>query len=184
MAIGLKTMTETNMTESKLKMKIKSVKQPVYVCRYVKKFCQRGCYFEIIASFSTKELTILMCNNSIIKCLFFLFSVFKVLLLPLLLLLSIITITIGIVITTTVNHYYTYYLSYHNFCFYFPDFDECFTLVNNTCSQSCLNVLGSYNCECSDGYQIHPDGSDCLGEHMFHISRASSFGISIPFKNC
>ncbi|PIK34386.1 putative fibrillin-1 [Apostichopus japonicus] len=42
------------------------------------------------------------------------------------------------------------------------DFDECFTSSNNTCQQSCLNMLGSYDCECSNGYELHPDGSNCL----------------------
>ena len=47
----------------------------------------------------------------------------------------------------------------------FSDIDEC---KNNSggCDHMCNNVIGSYSCECSKGYQLDRDGLTCLGEKL------------------
>ncbi len=39
------------------------------------------------------------------------------------------------------------------------DVNEC--LVPGTCSQTCLNTVGSYKCSCYKGYMLQRDGSSC-----------------------
>ena len=50
----------------------------------------------------------------------------------------------------------------------FSDIDEC---KNNSggCDHTCNNVIGSYSCECSKGYQLDRDGLTCLGEKDPHV---------------
>ncbi|KAI0223786.1 hypothetical protein LSAT2_025084 [Lamellibrachia satsuma] len=42
------------------------------------------------------------------------------------------------------------------------DVDECQTTTHG-CSQTCVNTVGSYRCECEPGYQLHTDGRTCNG---------------------
>lgn len=42
------------------------------------------------------------------------------------------------------------------------DIDEC--EVPDTCSQICINLPGSYKCDCNDGYQIDPVSKTCKAE--------------------
>ena len=44
----------------------------------------------------------------------------------------------------------------------FVDIDECQTGDNN-CSQLCVNVPGSFECKCRDGYSLQDDGTTCAG---------------------
>ena len=42
------------------------------------------------------------------------------------------------------------------------DINEC--LVNNGgCGHNCRNTIGSYNCYCNTGYQLHSDKHKCIG---------------------
>ena len=55
------------------------------------------------------------------------------------------------------------------------DVDECSEGRSN-CSQLCVNVDGSYKCNCSSGYSLHSNGKDCDGEYhicLIHILRES-----------
>ena len=45
----------------------------------------------------------------------------------------------------------------------FLDVDECFEGSSN-CTQLCVNVDGSYKCNCSSGYALNSNGKDCDGE--------------------
>lgn len=38
--------------------------------------------------------------------------------------------------------------------------DEC-DEENGGCSQRCVNVAGSYHCDCADGYELLADGLNC-----------------------
>ena len=44
--------------------------------------------------------------------------------------------------------------------------NECET-DNGQCEQVCVNDLGSYHCECLDGWFLEPDGKTCLGKISF-----------------
>ena len=43
----------------------------------------------------------------------------------------------------------------------FQDIDECSS--RNTCSQTCVNNAGSYQCGCDFGYSLDEDGFTCSG---------------------
>lgn len=43
------------------------------------------------------------------------------------------------------------------------DIDECEEL-NGGCQQMCVNTLGSYHCECNEGFRIHADARTCIGK--------------------
>jgi len=56
----------------------------------------------------------------------------------------------------------------HYWCInsYITDIDEC-SLGTAECNQGCVNINGSYNCSCYDGYEIHIDnGTLCVGMHL------------------
>jgi len=48
-----------------------------------------------------------------------------------------------------------------------PDIDEC--ADPDTCSQICVNQIGSYKCQCQEGYQVDPATKACkaIGEYEF-----------------
>lgn len=50
------------------------------------------------------------------------------------------------------------------------DKDECEEL-NGGCQQTCVNTLGSYHCECSEGFRIHADAHTCIGMNMHTCSQ-------------
>ena len=44
------------------------------------------------------------------------------------------------------------------------DINECEdTLIAINCTQKCINIFGSYECGCYDGYQITSDTMECIG---------------------
>ena len=53
----------------------------------------------------------------------------------------------------------------------FLDFDECQEGRDQIegkafCEQDCVNTLGSYVCQCREGYELHPDGKTCIGKDI------------------
>ena len=54
----------------------------------------------------------------------------------------------------------------HSLCcwLYYPDIDECLSSDNSGCEQSCINVLGTYECSCQQGYTLEIDGRNCSGK--------------------
>ena len=62
-------------------------------------------------------------------------------------------------ISIMIMSHWTSYLIDH---IYLLDIDEC--KVGHNCSQLqvCTNTPGSYNCSCSEGYQMEAD--ECIGE--------------------
>ena len=45
------------------------------------------------------------------------------------------------------------------------DVDECLN-NNGGCSHKCVNMAGTYRCECPPGSTLHSNGRDCTGEYM------------------
>uniref|UniRef100_A0A3B4TW66 EGF-like domain-containing protein n=2 Tax=Seriola TaxID=8160 RepID=A0A3B4TW66_SERDU len=43
--------------------------------------------------------------------------------------------------------------------------NSCLTL-NGTCEHVCINTLGSFQCSCRPGYQLHIDGHTCVGQSL------------------
>ena len=41
-----------------------------------------------------------------------------------------------------------------------PDVNEC---LANPCGQECVNMYGSYQCYCNQGYHLREDGHTCEG---------------------
>ena len=62
------------------------------------------------------------------------------------------------------------------FFFFLPfflllDFNECQSNTSNICEQDCVNVPGSFTCDCGKGYKLNADGHSCDGNtllKMFH----------------
>ena len=44
------------------------------------------------------------------------------------------------------------------------DVDECLSSDRGGCEQSCINLQGSYECSCQQGYVLERNGSNCNGE--------------------
>ena len=44
------------------------------------------------------------------------------------------------------------------------DIDECASDDTNDCEHICVNTVGSYFCQCDDGYQLDTDGYSCYGK--------------------
>lgn len=42
-----------------------------------------------------------------------------------------------------------------------PDIDECASSNGTLCAHICINTLGSYRCECREGYIQEDDGKTC-----------------------
>lgn len=45
-------------------------------------------------------------------------------------------------------------------CLFVLDIDECAD-ESATCTQGCVNTLGSFVCSCSPGFQLGTDGESC-----------------------
>lgn len=52
----------------------------------------------------------------------------------------------------------------------FSDIDECAN--PDTCSQICINQIGSYKCQCEEGYQVDPATKACkaIGKYQPSVS--------------
>ena len=48
--------------------------------------------------------------------------------------------------------------------FIITDIDECLN-NNGNCSHDCINIEGSYYCECPVGYNLQANKHDCEGEN-------------------
>ena len=44
------------------------------------------------------------------------------------------------------------------------DFDEC-AVGNGGCEEKCNNTVGSFYCECLEGFEIASDGKTCIGKY-------------------
>ena len=53
-------------------------------------------------------------------------------------------------------------LSKNILCLLLIDTNECL-LSNGGCSQLCTNTIGSYQCNCRNGYQLNDNEIDCDG---------------------
>ena len=47
-------------------------------------------------------------------------------------------------------------MAIYNLLCQFPstDIDECTVIPNGLCAHICVNTIGSYHCDCRDGYEI------------------------------
>ena len=53
-------------------------------------------------------------------------------------------------------------LSKNILCLFLIDTNEC-RLSNGGCSQLCTNTIGSYQCNCRNGYELSDNEIDCDG---------------------
>jgi len=54
--------------------------------------------------------------------------------------------------------------------YFFSDIDECQSNQLNSCGQDCVNIPGSFICDCYQGYELNADRRTCDGK-MFVINR-------------
>ena len=69
---------------------------------------------------------------------------------------------------------------------FFEDFDECQEGRDQTegkafCEQECVNTLGSYICQCREGFELHPDGKTCIGKAIKSLVKLFKT-INIKYK--
>ncbi|XP_038639207.1 tolloid-like protein 2 [Scyliorhinus canicula] len=62
---------------------------------------------------------------------------------------------------------------------FFSDKDEC-SVDNGHCQQECLNTLGSYVCQCRNGFALHENGLDCKEAGCEHQISSSDGVIASP----
>ena len=56
--------------------------------------------------------------------------------------------------------------SYFKYASIVTDVNECLTNKGG-CSHQCVNMAGTYRCECPSGYTLHSNKQDCVnGEHI------------------
>ena len=48
------------------------------------------------------------------------------------------------------------------------DDNECL-IDNGGCEHECVNIGGSFECHCQNGYRLSSDGFNCIGEHSCRI---------------
>ena len=73
---------------------------------------------------------------------------------------------------------------------YFTDVDEC-SEQSDSCSQVCINTIGSYTCSCNAGFSLDSDGRSCTpqsGCGGLLTTASGSFQtdgwpVSYPFEN-
>lgn len=46
------------------------------------------------------------------------------------------------------------------------EYDEC-AVIEHGCEQECINTIGSFECGCKIGYELHSDGKKCEGIGIF-----------------
>lgn len=68
---------------------------------------------------------------------------------------------------TTVPMYLWYkydviYCIHKKWLYYVADIDDC-AVLNGGCAQICVNVIGSYVCQCNSGYVLDTDAASCDG---------------------
>ena len=70
------------------------------------------------------------------------------------------------------SHFTQYYFSV-------TDIDEC---ANNhdLCAQACINIPGSYTCDCNPGYTLDPNGFSCIGEIIIFFTLSHTLAIVCP----
>lgn len=47
------------------------------------------------------------------------------------------------------------------------DIDECSSFFGQVCRNGrCFNEVGSFKCLCNEGYELTPDGKNCIGKYL------------------
>ena len=49
---------------------------------------------------------------------------------------------------------------------FITDINECDT-SNGGCGQDCINTIGSYQCQCREGYETNNNGINCTGTYEY-----------------
>lgn len=61
-----------------------------------------------------------------------------------------------------------------------PDMNEC-DMHKGGCDQVCVNTIGSFHCECEEGYSMMGDGTTCRGKIQLILVR---FNYVFIVLNC
>ena len=59
-----------------------------------------------------------------------------------------------------------YFLWFNLYAYSLTDVDECLTRDRGGCEQNCVNLQGSYECSCMQGYILSSDDVSCNGEPL------------------
>ena len=68
--------------------------------------------------------------------------------------------------------------SYPQMC---PDTDEC-AGEDHDCVHKCINTVGSYYCDCNDGYTFSYNGVDCVGGSTVEVQESTHTKSTVHTK--
>ena len=51
------------------------------------------------------------------------------------------------------------------------DIDECVEIPGICTNGHCVNLAGSFQCECFDGYELSSTGDECIGKWLTQVNR-------------
>ena len=57
---------------------------------------------------------------------------------------------------------------------FLTDIDECSVTANGGCEQVCTNTIGSFFCECTDGFELDENTFNCTGKLIVIVLKYSS----------
>ena len=61
-------------------------------------------------------------------------------------------------------NYTLYIIHMHTLLSIIPDINECDPAIGtHICDQMCTNTIGSFVCGCNSSYDLHDDGTTCIG---------------------
>ena len=71
-------------------------------------------------------------------------------------------------------------------CASWPDLDECTAegTSQHSCQTICINIIGSYMCDCNAGYKLAPDFINCVGQWSISSSKHVRFVVSCYVVSC
>ena len=68
--------------------------------------------------------------------------------------------------TRSIGSTHATFLSFYFLIVHILEFDEC-ARDDHGCEHLCINQLGTYECQCKIGYELHSDGKRCEGKTAF-----------------
>ena len=61
---------------------------------------------------------------------------------------------------------------------FLSDINEC-TTDNGGCNQTCVNEVGSYHCDCDDGFELDEDLHGCSGMYDLYVYICNIYSMLI-----
>ena len=63
----------------------------------------------------------------------------------------------------------SYCLLFYGMYMFLTDIHECSVTANGGCEQVCTNTIGSFFCECTDGFELDENTFNCTGKLRIEV---------------